>query len=253
MRQFALENKSGETYLLNDTSHFFENPDGLGFKKNIKYKKVGDRFMVISEDYEQPELSGTIVFKGASKDATYIKYTEFCRFLDDAPLKMHYTAGSHHMIDVQVDEIEKGEISSVMGLSVDVKFSALSFFYDDYSESGVSSVTLESDSKIESGCHIEIVGPLTDPAWTQTVNGEVVLTGRVLGNLAEGETLHVRTDTVPAWEIYKTDVNGNKTDLYEESDYSTDRFVLIRKGTNVITCTGASALKVEGGISYASV
>lgn len=253
MREFTLENNSGETYRLNDTSHFFESPEGLGFKKNTKYKKIGDRFMVVSEEYEQPELSGKIDFRAETKEAIYQKYTAFCRFLDDTPLTMHYTAGAHHMIDVQADEIEKGEIEAIKGLSVEIKFKALTFFYDEYKESGTESVTVESDSRIESGCHIEIKGRLVNPEWIQTVDGVEVCRGKINGTIQDEETLHIRTDMVPAWEIYKTDAAGNRTDLYDLSDYSTDRFVMILKGTNTISCEGASSISVGGGISYASV
>ena len=253
MREFTLENSSGETYRLNDTSHFFESPEGLGFKKNTNYKKIGDRFLVVSEEYEQPELSGKIDFRGETKEATYQKYTAFCRFLDDTPLTMHYTAGAHHMIDVQADEIEKGEIEAIKGLSVEIKFKALTFFYDEYSVSGTESVIVESDSCIESGCHIEITGRLADPEWIQTVDGVEICRGKINGTIQEGETLHIRTDTVPAWDIYKTDAAGDKTDMYALSDYSTDRFVMIRKGANTISCSGASSISVGGGIAYASV
>lgn len=251
MRQFALINAVGESYELNDLRNFFHSPNGLGFLRSAEYLKLGDRYEILSDGFEQAAPTGQICFKDEKQSSAYAKYAKFSRFLQKIPLILVYRSDKDHRMRVVPESISKSEISKPLGLDISIVFRALSFWYDEVERTGTSSVRILSDSARQSPMHIEIAGPVTSPIWTQSLNGTQIATGKVTATIAEGATLHIRTDTDP-YQIY-SEANGVKTDLYSVSDFSTERFMYLQEGENVIACSGASSLKVTGELLYETV
>lgn len=251
MRQFALVNSVGESYELNDLRNFFHSPNGLGFTRNTEYIKLGDRYKILKDGFEQAAPTGYITFKDENESSAYSKYAEFSKFIQKIPLTLIYRSDKNHKIEVIPESIGKSEISKPLGLEITITFRALSFWFDELEKTGTTSVEILSDSNRESPCAIEISGPVTDPTYTHEVDGVVVATGKVSGTIPDGAKLYIRTDTDP-YEIYSMN-DGVKTDLYSASDFSTQRFIYLRNGINTITCSGASALKVTGRLLYETV
>jgi phage-related protein len=252
MRKFALKNANDEVYELNDVRNFFHTPSGLGFERSIKYKKIGNRYEIIEDDYKQAQPTGYICFKDEPNNSAYTKYMAFSRFLQKIPLTLYYRSDREHHIDVIPSYVEKSEISKPLGLNIAITFDAVSLWYDKVIAKGVSSASLLSDSIIKSPCHITITGILTNPTWRHNVNDTQVATGQVTASIGAGESLHIRTDTNP-YRIYKVGSGGAITDLYGLSNFSTKRFFLLEEGNNTILCNGAESITVEGEINYETV
>lgn len=251
MRRFALESKSGEVYNLDSLDNFLHDPDGLGFRRSTEYRKIGLGYEVVQDSFEQPDFRAQICFKDRKISPAYQKYEAFSRFLQDTPHILHYYANRHYKMNVMPKELTKTEVSKPLGLNVDIGLDGLSLWYEEIEATGTNSLTMLCDSRNESGCHIEIKGAITNPIWSQTVNG-VTITGKVNATLASGDTLHIRTDTNP-YQLYKVSSGGSRTDLYGSSDFSTERFVLLKYGQNTISCSGATSIKVTGRVMYETV
>lgn len=261
-RQFNLINSEGETYrltLANKHSGFLYNVAGMGADESAEFQQIGNHFGILSDKINQGTLSGTIKF---FKPNAYQEYLRFVLFTQKKPLTMHYrTPAGEFFRDGVVTNISKSEGDNQ--LRADIEFTCTSLWYQEFVLSGTTSVNIQSESMNESGCHIIIEGPVNTPGWSQTVGGTNVITGALVNRtdvngdmisaaISSGELLHIRTDTMP-YRIYKTDSNGTETDLYGCSDWSTDRFCLIRYGENVISCNGATSITVEGRIEYETV
>lgn len=252
MRKFAIVNSLNESYELNDIRNFFHSPGGLGFTRNTEFVKIGNTYEIIKEENEQPTPTGQICFKDEPLSPAYSKYIRFTRFLTQTPLTLIYESDKNHKIDVVPYVIEKGEISKPLGLNINITFKAISLWYDEAEKDGAESVEILSDSTKESACHIEIRGTLTNPIWVQELNGVQIATGQVTVSLNEDDTLHIRSDTNP-YQLYIEDSVGIKTDLYANSNFSTQRFFTLKYGENTIKCTGATNIKVTGRLSYETV
>lgn len=252
MREFAISNADGGVYELNDLRNFFHEPHGLGFVRNANYVKIGDRYEISADSYEQASPTGYICFKDEKSLSAYAKYAAFTRFLQKIPLTLYYRSDKEHRMDVVPEIVEKTEIEKPLGLNISIGFRALSTWYDVEESNGEESTDILSDSMIESPCHIMITGILTNPTWIHEVNDIQVAVGQIKGNIASGETLHIRSDTNP-YQIYKVDSDGVKTDLYAASNFSTERFFVLKNGKNTISCTGATSLRVIGRVCHATV
>lgn len=252
MRKFAIINSIGEAYELNDLRNFFHDPTGLGYTRRAEFAKIGNTYKILENTIEQPAPAGQICFKDEIQSPAYSKYVKFTRFLQKTPLTLIYKSDRAHKMEVIPEAIEKTEISKPLGLDISITFRALSLWYDEVEESGTSSANILSDSVEKCACHIEVTGTLTNPTWTQSVNGVQIASGQVTASIANGETLHIRTDTNP-YQIYKESSLGVKTNLYSSSNFSTERFLLIREGKNVISCAEASSIKIKARLEYGTV
>lgn len=261
-RQFNLVNDQGETYRLTLSNKygagFLHEVKNLGTEEATTFQQIGNRFGLLTDVINQRKINGIINFFNPRSYESYMRFALFCQH---KPLKMYYrTPAGEFWRDGIVTKIEKSE--SAESLKAAIEFTATSLWYQNYKVTGTTEVDINSDSINASGCHIAITGVMASPTWSQTVNGETEITGvledkteggvTVSAAIAAGETLHIRTDVIP-YEIYKTDGNGVKTDMYKNSKWDTERFCLIRYGLNVITCSAASSVTVEGRREYETV
>lgn len=142
------------------------------------------------------------------------------------------------------------------GQSIDGKKYDYTYSYH-YSNSANNEVTIESDSWQQSPSKIIILGPVTDPIWRQYLNDELVTTGKINGSVLSGHRLVIDTTTIP-YSILEYNSSGQVVaDLYQSSDFSTDRFVRLGHGKNRITVSATDAtaigLGVEAQLEYATV
>jgi hypothetical protein len=257
MRQFSLKNNNGEVYRLNSSDNFFHDPSGLGFERSATFQKIGSRYEVIQDGFNQTPIKGQIMFK-SGKISAYNRYLKFRNFLQQIPLTLVYRIpGGEFLMDCIPGTVEKTEINSSLGMDIGIELIPLSMWYQDILKSyNGTSVSIISDSLIESPCCLSFSGITKSNAslsWSQSVGGVTVVTGTLSGvSIASTDTTYVRTDTNP-YQIYKVSSGGTKTDLYGKSDFSTKRFPLLRKGSNTFTVSGASLITIEGKVLYETV
>lgn len=254
MRQFSLTNKSGETYRLNDLKWFFHNPKGLGFTRNTTFQKIGYNYEILSDDYNQEPITGEIRFKSDKTSDAYHKYSAFTRFIQDVPLVVHYrVTDTEYLLDVIISSVDKTEINVSSGMNVKITIMPLSLWYQKIEKTASgTSITVISESAIESPCHVTFKpsAAITALTWTHAIDGVTKITGGLTGiSVSTNQTLHIRTDTNP-YKIYR---NTEATNYYSKSDFSKKRFILLGKGTNVITFNTSGAIGVEGRILYETV
>jgi len=258
MRQFSLKNNTGEVYRLNSFDNFFHEPSGLGFERNATFQKIGSRYEIIQDGFNQTPIKGQIMFKSGVTVSAYNRYLQFRNFLQQIPLTLVYRIpGGEFLLDCVPGAVEKSEINSSLGMDVGIELIPLSMWYQDIKKSNNgASVSIISDSLIESPCCLSFSGVTKSNAnlsWSQSVGGVTVTSGTLTGvTIASTDTTYVRTDTNP-YQIYKVSSGGTKTDLYGKSNFSTKRFPLLMKGSNTFTVSGASLITIEGKILYETV
>ena len=252
MRQFSLSNKSGEVYRLNDLKWFFHNPGGLGFSRNMTFQKIGNNYEILQDGYNQEAVTGEIRFKSDSVSDAYHKYSAFARFIQDTPLVLHYrVTDREYLLDVIVSSVDKSEINVSSGMNVKITIMPLSLWYQKIEQSASGTfISVDSDSAIESPCHVAITpaSAITALTWSQTVDGVTAITGGLSGMSSSAAAIHIRTDTNP-YRIYR----GTSTNVYSKSDFSKKRFILLQKGVNVITFNVSGTITLEGRVLYETV
>ena len=127
----------------------------------------------------------------------------------------------------------------------------------NYGGGVTNTVSVESDSRQLSPAKIVIIGPATNPSWSHYVEGVLVSSGKLNGTVLANHRLVIDTTTIP-YSIKEFDAYGNfVADMYQQSDFSTERFVRLGHGRNMIT-VGADDVSelgvgVEAQIEYATV
>lgn len=278
IRKFRLRNALGEWYDLNDREHFFYNPSGLGHEYNSDYENIGFLHIKTEETLEQNEIKGKIRLK------TYDQYHQLALFIQHKPLTLEYTAGGTYYMQIDVEQLEKEEISRSGKLDPSIRMVGLSPWYKNiraensqdqgggkiypytypysYKDYASGELILQSDSAIQSPCRLILIGPCKNPSWSHYLNGNRTMIGK-LGNvekdciIEEGKRVII-DDTGPVYSIKEYDSHGNMTrDLYGLSDFSTKRFIKLGYGDNRITYQHEESYAmnaiVEGRIMYAGV
>lgn len=277
MRSFALINSKGQRYDLNEMDFFLYDPTSLGFSRSTDYQQIGTVWKMYSDSFSQDSRSGTIRFK---EPHSYQKYFDFMVFAQQIPLTLEYTPETKsYYMDCVIGMMEKTEIQGE-GLRCGIQLTPLSLFYQSYSvesddgdatagkqysysypyrytNSAQGTVSIDSDSPEESPCKITIYGPALNPMWYHYVNNVQVESGRMTGEVVNGHKLVIDTTVMP-YSITEQDMLGNVIyNRYENCDFSTERFVMLKFGHNRISVGHSGVviphLSVEGRLCYASV
>lgn len=261
MRKFYLNNANGEQIDLNKFTHFLQNPSGLGMERKVTYEQVGDFFIELVNEGKQKVIEGELFFP------TYEEYRNFVRFAEKAPLTLIYVIDSIFYIDVTLNRIQKTE-KKVGGLYCKIRLVANSSFYQKYeirndgsealgkvynyqynytyTNSQASTIQFNVNSNMDCPTKMTIIGPAINPSWTYRLNDIEVCSGKILKRIPEGRRLVIDTTSIP-YSIIEMDNNGdNKEDVYQYSDFSTQRFILVKNGSNLIRVAheGSDDLKV---------
>lgn len=273
MRQFALTNALGKVWDLNNLESFFHDIKGLGQEHKVTYTQLGTKFAKEKDLLAQKNITGKIKFH------TYSEYREFSLFIQHKPLILSYKSDKTYNIKVSVDRLDKTELGTG-GLYCQISFKGLGTYYQlitaenmkeqtvtgkafpyvypytyyDYSN---GEVIMESDSVLESPTRISIFGPCTNPSYNHIVNGIKKASGKVNASIPTGNKLVIDAMEIPYSINEYTIDNVFVKDLYEKSDFSTERFIMLEYGKNKITFSHESSEKmrisVEGAIEYESV
>ena len=255
MRQFYLKNGNGAIYSFMDRAHWLYEPKGLGLNLGDKYSQVGSNFIRTRAQAKPKDIQGTLIFTGATP---YEDYHEFMAFAQIEPLVFVYNPfGREFNVNVSLEEIQKEEIDYKTGtLQVDLSFKRLTrwrrviiqrndgmtegkiytYTYPfKYGSDVAQNVTIESDTAMESPCKITIIGSCENPIWRLYVNGVLKHTGKLNTTITSGQRIVIDTTQIP-YSIKKYDSENHLlADLYQSSDFSTDRFFFLEKGTNRIS------------------
>ncbi len=276
MRRYSLINNDGTSYELTEKGKsFFFDVDGLGYKCETEFQRIGEHLALINDHLAQGVVTGSIKFWQPNAYQQYFKFAQFCQ---NKPLKLLYTppTGTTYYREGYVTAITKRESDALV---VSIEFKATTPWYKSvyvfnsgeiaggkvydytynytYAEGAAQSVIINSDSYKESPCKITLYGPLVNPSWSHYLNNELIVVGSVKGTIEEGNKLVIDTTTIP-YSIKQFDAGDNLiSNMYQLSDFSTYRFVNIGFGENIISATheALSTIKigVEAKIEYATV
>lgn len=273
MRKFRLFNADGEIYNMSDVPRaWIHDIKGLGFEAETEYAQIGTQFIETNRILGQAKPSGILSLYG------YEEYERFMLFIQKRPLTLEYTAAHTYLMDVNIKSIEKKELE-MRRMECPIEFECLGRIYKKvtlrveedqengkiygvsqypykYADNTQGCIEIECDSQLDSPVTITMIGPCINPTWTHSVNGVKCCTGRVKCEIPEGHRLIISTHG--QYRIIETDAYGKELeDRYQDSDFSTDRFVYLKNGINKMSFVhdGSDAMNVivEGFISYESI
>ena len=253
-RQFRLLNTAGAVYDLCDSRHFFASPDGLGFVRSFSTLQTGSAFVAAGNDLQQQTVTGEMVFDG------YDEYSDFVAFITGTELTLAYQPAhseNWYYRTCKVSSLKKTEVSSATGrLHCNVDFLCFSQWYEPvivenslpeldenslfpltfpftFEDRNINEIVIQNNSAERAPCKIAIAGACSNPRWELRTNGVLVADGKVGISLLSGEWLIVDAN-VESMRIVKS-VNGVETDVYQYSDFSTDRFIYAPSGKSVLS------------------
>ena len=129
MRRFALRNNWGDTWDLTDAGRsFFHNLGGLGLAYDNEYLDIDNGFFAAPKRcIVQPQIVGTICF---ARDA-YRYYRELIDWVmaSDTLTLIYDANGTEYCIDVDIDNVDKGELAQMGWLESPITFVGLSPWY----------------------------------------------------------------------------------------------------------------------------
>lgn len=275
MRTYKLVDNDGNTYdITAKEKAFFYNVSGLGYEREIDTQRIEDRYAVLSDKLAQIIIEGTLRFFKPGAEEEYFKFAQFSQ---NAPITLLYNPGhGEYYRKGLISKIERNDGPDILTIKVSFKPTTpwikdlnvnndgqivggkvYDYEYDyTYSDSVEGSIILTSDSYLSSPCKLTIYGEVVNPIWRHYVENKLVTIGQINATIPINHKLVIDTTVIP-YSIKEYDMaNQLIADRYQNSDFSTNRFVRIERGENVISAAGdggASALKVEAQIEYATV
>lgn len=277
MRQFKLIDNDGNTYNVTTKNDlFFYNVDGLGFQQATEFQRIEDRYALLDVYTAQGKIKGTLRFWQPNAEQKYFEFAQFCQ---NTPIRMEYNPnyGTFSRSGI-ITKIERGD-GTGESLEVTVEYTAQTPWYKtisahndgqivggkvydyeyNYTYSGavMNSITIDSDSYQSSPVKLIIFGEAVNPTWRHYLNNVLVASGKINGTVLANHKLIIDTTTIP-YSIKQFDMQGNLiSDMYQQSDFGTARFVRFGRGRNTVAFTADNSNKlnvgVEAQIEYATV
>lgn len=104
--------------------------------------------------------------------------------------------------------------------------------------------TLSVDINSNAGCPaiLKIAGPATNPEWTVSGPDGTSIHGKVNVTVSTGQWLVIDSVARP-YEIYLQNIDGTRINMYQGSDFTTDRFILFPYGKNCRLSVSDSAAR----------
>ena len=139
-RKFKLVNSLNQTYELTDKNfkQFLNNPQGLGYHKDLDGIRVGNRYKITKREYDLPNPSGELVFYDDMNEDKYDAYHDFVTFASFYPLRLYYYVPSNDRteeeassiyLECEVVQTNKSQVSyNDRLLRVPVSFKGFSFW-----------------------------------------------------------------------------------------------------------------------------
>ncbi len=277
MRTFKLFDNDGNSYdVTTKNDLFFYGVDGLGFTQATEFQRIEDRYALLDSYTAQGKIKGTLRFWQPNAEQKYFDFAQFCQ---NTPIRMEYNPkyGTFSRSGL-ITKIERGD-GTGNSLEVTIEYTAQTPWYKTitryndgiivggkvydytydytYSEAVVNSVTIDSDSYQSSPVKLIIFGAATNPTWRHYLNNVLQSSGKINGSVLANHKLIIDTTTIP-YSIKQYDMQGNLiSDMYQQSDFSTSRFVRFGRGRNTVAFTAENTntlnVGVEAQIEYATV
>ncbi len=263
MRKFKLMNSRGEAFDLMRRDAFFSVPDGLGFEETIEFARMGDQYVDTYHYATQMVVSGEMRFAG------YQQYKEFIRFITDDLVLMYSPLDTWYETDCILQSMTKGELENTSGhLVCTVSFYRKSLWHSSrifiksnpsvgdgkiypytypytYAEATAGDMAIHNIGTIQSSCVIHIFGPVSNPRWALIQNGEIVADGAVSVDIPEGRKIVIDSDPASLEIAEYTTNNVYVRDLYQYSNFSTARFIMIPPGSSILRVLNAGISEVN--------
>lgn len=277
MRTFKLFDNDGNSYdVTTKNDLFFYGVDGLGFTQATEFQRIEDRYALLDSYTAQGKIKGTLRFWQPNAEQKYFDFAQFCQ---NTPIRMEYNPkyGTFSRSGL-ITKIERGD-GTGNSLEVTIEYTAQTPWYKTitryndgiivggkvydytydytYSEAVVNSVTIDSDSYQSSPVKLIIFGAATNPTWRHYLNNVLQSSGKINGSVLANHKLVIDTTTIP-YSIKQFDMQGNLiSDMYQQSDFSTSRFVRFGRGRNTVAFTAENTntlnVGIEAQIEYATV
>lgn len=277
MRTFRLYDNDGNRYNITSKDNlFFYKIDGLGFSQNADFQRIEDRYALLNSYIDQNKITGIIRFWQPDAELDYFNFAQFCQ---NQPIMMDYNNnyGTYSRRGI-ITKIERSD-GNGNSLEIKIEFTAetpwfktvaeynsgtivggkvYDYTYDyTYSDSVINTVTIDSDSYQSSPVRLVIFGQAVNPTWRHYLNNVLVSSGKVNGTVLANHRLIIDTTTIP-YSIRQVDALGNQiSDMYQQSDFSTSRFVRFGHGRNTVTFSADNTnilnVGVEAEIEYATI
>lgn len=209
-RQFYLENSLGKKYELTNKNfkQFLNEPEGLGFSKNLNVLRIGNDELITDEQYSMPSISGEVLFYDNLENA-YQDYLEFVNFVRYSPLKLYYLPPNMlfpYYIECSITQVDKSEYQRVGYLSCPVTFYGYTLWQNSqesnlvvsnsenkdgkyyelirpyhYAGNSLNSIEINNTGDVPIGFVFEVVGSVTNPrliaSQNRIVYGQLKLNG----------------------------------------------------------------------------
>lgn len=274
MDKFSIINSIGQSY---DVMPKGYNLAGFGYENQGSYSRVGNRYINTLEYFKQGTPQFSVLFPEATAE---VDYFEFIKFLQYAPLKLMLSYDNFTFYrNIRINKVDKNWLPvelieatiTVACLTPPYKIEkafnqakmveggkVYDYTYNyTYTDGAKMTIHLDCDTNIDSPVKIGIYGPCENPVWNYYLNGQQMASGKINALIPEGRKVVIDTTQIP-YSIKMFDLANNLIgDLYETSDFSTERFIHFRNGRNRVSVSQDNAndisLGLEAHIYYASV
>jgi hypothetical protein len=276
MRFFKLINLAGDEYDLNSREHFFRDVKGMGFDLENTYQRRGRSWIMLESNVQQKALTGKIRFK---TDAQYRAFVLFCRESDLTLIYKHEDTGEEYKRIVQLTSVTKDEKDRTRTYDTSVTFTPLSAWYKEieatvtpttevepdeyplpypfrYAAVARMEISTRNEAENDSPAELYIYGPCTNPSWRHYANGVLMGTGAITAEIPSGDYVVISTAGGECSIVEYDKYDQRVRDLYNASDFSTERFIYLQRGRNRIVVSAGSQdvqIRLRGRIEYVSV
>lgn len=276
MRFFKLINSAGAEYDLNSLDHFFRDAKGLGFDMENTYQRRGRSWILLESNVQQKPLTGKIRFR---TDTLYRAFVLFCRDGDLTLVYKHEDTGEEYKRIVQLTSVTKDEKDRTRTYDTSVAFTPLTAWYREmeatvtpteevtpdeyplpypfrYAAVAKMEISTRNEAEDDSPAELFIYGPCTNPSWRHYANGELVATGAITAEIPADDYVAISTAGGECSIVEYDKYDERVRDLYNASDFSTKRFIYLKRGRNRIVVSAGSQdvqIRLRGRIEYVSV
>lgn len=280
-RQFYLENSLGKKYELTNKNfkQFLNEPEGLGFSKNLNVLRIGNDELITDEQYSMPSISGEVLFYDNLKNA-YQDYLEFINFVRYSPLKLYYLPPNMlfpYYIECSITQVDKSEYQRVGYLSCPVTFYGYTLWQNSqesnlvvsnsenkdgkyyelirpyhYAGNSLNSIKINNTGDVPIGFVFEVVGSVTNPRLIASQNG--IVYGQLKLN---GTFDYIRVDSNDLTESIYLENNGtvitnplSYQDLSIADGVSDITFFKLKIGESKLSFSCDKISSFEGNVSF---
>ena len=280
-RQFYLENSLGKKYELTNKNfkQFLNEPEGLGFSKNLNVLRIGNDELITDEQYSMPSISGEVLFYDNLENA-YQDYLEFINFVRYSPLKLYYLPPNMlfpYYIECSITQVDKSEYQRVGYLSCPVTFYGYTLWQNSqesnlvvsnsenkdgkyyelirpyhYAGNSLNSIEINNTGDVPIGFVFEVVGSVTNPRLIASQNG--IVYGQLKLN---GTFDYIRVDSNDLTESIYLENNGtvitnplSYQDLSIADGVSDITFFKLKIGESKLSFSCDKISSFEGNVSF---